>query len=176
MLDNVKQKLHAKTVEFNRANKKLQNLQKNPTEEDKKPKQGTLLDQLLAAERDNKLGQIKADERRVLLLKAQNASLAKRVQVFQKIIRQQKKVTNEARSVLEQMEDTCKAYAIKDDQLAAQVGQLKGRLEGCIRAERTAFNSGDLINSENDYYKPDEEELEKDLNMTPNKSKLFYLE
>lgn len=47
-----------------------------------------MLDQLLAAERDNKLSQIKADERRVLLLKAQNVNLAKRVQLFQKIIRQ----------------------------------------------------------------------------------------
>lgn len=74
------------------------------------------------------------------------------------------------------MEGTCKAYAIKDDQLASQVSQLKGRLEGCIRAERTAFNSGDQLNSDNDYFKPDEEDVEKDLNMTPNKSKLFYLE
>jgi hypothetical protein len=41
VVESLKEKLHAKTVEFNRANKKLQMAQKQPQQEEKK---GTLLE------------------------------------------------------------------------------------------------------------------------------------
>ena len=46
MVGSLKQKLHAKTVEFNRANKKLQSYIKEPPIEE----QGTLLDQFIKSE------------------------------------------------------------------------------------------------------------------------------
>lgn len=90
MLDSYKAKLHAKTVEFNKARKKLDLFEKGKADPAKKDKNElSAIDELLQSEK--KLN-MKQDERRVILLKAQNTALTKKVEVYREIINRDKKL------------------------------------------------------------------------------------
>lgn len=90
MLDSYKAKLHAKTVEFNKAKKKLDLFEKGKSDPAKKDKNElSAIDELLQSEKRLNLPK---DERRVILLKAQNTTLTKKVQVYRDIINRDKKL------------------------------------------------------------------------------------
>jgi hypothetical protein len=104
----------------------------------------------------------------------------KKVESFQSIVAQQKKIITQTQNSIGDMQQICKEYAIKDEKLEQAMKNVKLGLKHVIEYERKRFNETHMINQENELFGGDMKENEKDENnvvtLEFNKHKVFKLE